>query len=88
MDRASFTHKMNHFDKVRAPRAMVWRKPGQRLDFGCTGKGSHERTGGGMAHVMVAIGYGKGVIAAEQYFGRIDADIFSSFVHEHFASFV
>ena len=88
LDRASFTHKMNHFDKVRAPRAMVWRKPGQRLDFVCTGKGSHERTGGGVAHVMVAIGYGKGVIAAEQYFGRIDADIFSSFVHEHFASFV
>ena len=35
---------------------------------------------------MAAIAYGKGVIAAEQYFGRISADTFSSFVHEYFAS--
>ena len=35
---------------------------------------------------MAAIAYWKRVIAAEQYFGRIDADKFSSFVHEHFAS--
>ena len=28
----------------------------------------------------------KGVIAAEQYFGRINTDTFSSFVSEHFAS--
>ena len=33
-----------------------------------------------------AIGNRKGVIAAEQYFGRINADTFSSFVHEHFTS--
>ena len=35
---------------------------------------------------MAGIAYGKGVIAAEQYFGRINADTFTSFVHEHFAS--
>ena len=35
---------------------------------------------------QAAITYGKGVIAAEQYFGRINADIFSSFVTEHFTS--
>ena len=35
---------------------------------------------------MAAIAYGKGVIAAEQYFGRINADTFSPFVHENFAS--
>ena len=39
-----------------------------------------------MAHFMAAIAYGKELIAAEQYFGRINADTFSSFVHEHFAS--
>ena len=39
-----------------------------------------------MAHIMAGIAYGKGVIAAEQYFGRINADTFTSFVHEHFAS--
>ena len=86
LDGASFTHKMNPFDQARAPRAMVWRKPGQGLDFGFTAKGSHEGTGGSVAHFMAAIAYGKGVIAAEQYFGRINADTFSSFVREHFAS--
>ena len=35
---------------------------------------------------MAAIAYGKGVIAAEQYHGRIIAEKFSSFVRKHFAS--
>ena len=86
LDGASFTHKMNPFDQARAPRAMAWRKPGQGFDFGFTGKGSHKGTGGTAAHFMAAIAYGKGVIAAEQYHGRINAEKFSSFVREHFAS--
>ena len=77
---------MNPFDQARAPRAMVWRKPGQGLDFGFAAKGSHEGIGGSVAHFMAAIAYGKGVIAEEQHFGRINADTFSSFIHEHFAS--
>ena len=77
---------MNPFDQTRAPRAMVWRKPGQGLDFGFTAKGGHEGTGESVTHIVAAIAYGKGVIAAEQYFGRINADTYSSFVHEHFAS--
>ena len=48
--------------------------------------GSHEGTGGSMVDFMAAIAYGKGVIAAEQYFGRINANTFFSFVPEHFAS--
>lgn len=86
LDGASFTHKMNPFDQARAPRAMVWRKPGQGLDFGFTAKGNHEGPGGSVAHFMAAIAHGKGVIAAEQYFGRINAETFSSFVREHFAT--
>ena len=39
-----------------------------------------------MAQFMAAVAYGKGVTAAEQYFGRINADTSSSFVDEHFAS--
>ena len=39
-----------------------------------------------MANFMTAIGYGKGLIVALQYFGRINADTFSTFVHEHFRS--
>ena len=86
LDGASFTHKMNSFDQARAPRAMTWRKPGKGFDFGFTGKGSHETTGGTVADFMAAIAYGKGVIAAEQYHGRINVEKFSSFVREHFAS--
>ena len=65
LDVASFTHKMNPFDQARTPRAMLWRKPVQGLNFGFTAKGSHEETGGSAAQFMAAIGYGKGVIAAE-----------------------
>ena len=65
---------------------MVWIKPGQRLDFGFTAKGSHKRTGGSVTRFMAAITYGKGVIAVVQYFGRIKADAFSSFVCERFPS--
>ena len=35
---------------------------------------------------MAAIAYGKGIIKAEQYQCRINAEKFSSFIHEHFAS--
>ena len=86
LDGASFTNKMNPLDQARAPRAMVRRKPGQGLNFGLTAKRSHEGTGGSVAHFMAAIAYRRGVIAAEQYFERINADTFSSFVHEHFES--
>ena len=86
LDGASFTHKMNPFDQAGAPRVTVWRIPGQGLDFYFTGKRSHQGTGRKVPHFMAAIAYGKGVIAAEQYFGRINADTFSSFFHENFAS--
>ena len=86
LEGASFTHKMNPFDQARAVRAMAWRKSGQGFDFSFTGKGSHEGTGRTVAHFMTAIAYRKGVIAAEQYHGRINNEKFSSFVCEHFAS--
>ena len=35
---------------------------------------------------MAAIAYGKGVVATEQYRARINAEKFSSYVCEHFAS--
>ena len=65
LDGASFTRKKNAFDEARAPRAMVWRKPGQGSDFGFTAKRSHEEPGGSVAHFMAVIAYGKVVITAE-----------------------
>ena len=49
---ACFTHKMNSFDQARAPRAMVWIKPGQGLDFGFFAKESHEEKGERVAKFM------------------------------------
>ena len=65
---------------------MAWRRPDQGLNFGFTAKGSHEGTGGNVDHFMTAIPCGKGVVIAEQYCDRIDAEKFSSFIYEHFAS--
>lgn len=39
-----------------------------------------------MAQFMIAVAYGKDAIAAELYHGRINAEMFSSFVCEHFAN--
>ena len=86
LDGESFTHKMNPFEQARAPRAKVWRKPGQGLGFRFTATRRHGGTGGSVAHFMAAIAYEQGVVGAELYFGRINADTFSFFDHEHFAS--
>ena len=86
LDGASFAHKMNPSNQARAPRAKAWRKTKQGFDFGFTGKGSCQGTRGAVAHFKAAIGYGKGVIAAEKYHGRTIAETFSLFVHEHFSS--
>lgn len=86
LDGASFTHKVNPFDQARAPWAMAWGKPRQGFDFSFTGKGSHEGTVETVSHFTTAIDYEKGVTAAKQYHGRINAERFSLFVREHFAS--
>ena len=65
-DGTNFTDKITPFEQARAPRAMAWRKPGQGIDFGFTGKGGDKDTGENFAHFMAAVAYGKGVIAAEQ----------------------
>ena len=39
LDGASFTQKINPFDRARTPRAMAWIKPGQVFYFSFTGTG-------------------------------------------------
>ena len=62
-----FTHKYSPLDQARSPPTMTWRRPADGLSFQRTTKGSHEGTGGKVAHFLLAIVYGKGVILAEQY---------------------
>ena len=75
---------MYPLDQARAPRAMAWRKPGQRFYFSLTAKDvmkAQER----MLLTLWQQLHMERVIAAEQYHGRINAEKFSSFAFEHFA---
>ena len=85
LDGASFTHKINPLGQARAPRSMAWRKPWQGFNYGFTVKGINEGTVETVSYFTAAIDYGKGVTAAKQYHGRINAETFSLFVREHFA---
>ena len=39
---------------------------------------------GGIAHSIVAISHNKGVIFCEQYFGKINGEMFADFKHKYF----
>ena len=84
LDAAGFQHKYNPFDEARSTKTMAWRKRDEGLERNCTAKGSHVGSGGKVAHFMVAIAYTKGVIFCEQYTGRINGEMSSDFVKQHF----
>ena len=63
-----FAHKSNPCDQAKCQRSMVWR---ERCEgFNCTSKGKKSGTGGAMAHFIVTIAHGKGVVLCEQYVER------------------
>lgn len=80
LDGVGFAHKYNPFDQAKAPRSMAWRRPHDGLDFQRTARGSHEGTGGRVAHFICAISYQDGMILAEQYDGRMNGRKFAQFV--------
>ena len=84
LDGVGFTDKTNPFDQAMSPRSMMWRKPQDGLNFQRTAKGSHEGSGGKVAKFMCAIAYGKGLILAEQYHGKLNGEIFAEFVRDPF----
>ena len=84
LDGASFTHKTNPFDQARAPGKKTWRRKNDGLSRLHVGKGSHEGTGGSVAHFMVAIAYGKGTVMCEQYAGNISGEKFSGIIRQEF----
>ena len=63
---------------------MAWRKRGNGLNVNHTSKGSHEGSGGRVAHFLVAIAYGKGVLLAEQYEGQLNGEKFADFIKANF----
>ena len=78
------TYKYNPRDQALAPRTMALRKPSDGLNFQQTAKGSHEGSGRKVAHFLVAIAYGHGVILAEQYEGYLNGQQFAEFVRDKF----
>ncbi|XP_028419243.1 uncharacterized protein LOC114545017 [Dendronephthya gigantea] len=63
---------------------MAWRRPNEGLKYKCTAKGSHEGTGGKVAHFIAAIAYGKGFVLCEQYNGKLNGQSFADFIRENF----
>ena len=65
LDGVSFVHKYNAENVARQPRARVWRRKSERLDF--TAKGSKDLPEGRRLHLMVAVRFGNGVILRVAY---------------------
>ena len=84
LDGVGFQHKYNPLDEARSTKTMAWRRRDEGLEPMCTAKGSRVGSGGRVAHFMVAIAYGKGVILCEQYFGRLNGAKFAQFIRTHF----
>ena len=84
LDGVGFAHKYNPFDQARTPTTMAWRKQDDGLSFERTARGSHEGTGGRVAHFICAIAHGRGMILAEQYQGRLNGQAFAAFIREQF----
>ena len=81
LDSTNFVHKMNPQDQAMAPKAKIWKKKKEGLNF--TSKGKKADHGGQVAHFMVAITYNKGVIVCEQY-EKMNGKYMESFVERNF----
>lgn len=82
LDGTSWTFKTNPCDQAHHVGTRVWRKKNEGLSFGCTTKGKKVGYGDKLAHFIVCISYGKGVIACEQY-EKMCGPYFASFIKEH-----
>jgi transposase len=80
LDGTGWVHKTNPARNARTSRTRTWKKESESLSRNCTAKGKKEGVGGRMARFMVAIAYGKGVVACHQYQGHIDGEKFSKMV--------
>ena len=84
LDGVGWAHKSNPSEHAVTLRTRSWRKKCEGLTINCTAKGKREGDGGRMAKFMVAISYGKGVIKAIHYDGRINGEKFASIVRKNF----
>ena len=81
LDGVSFVHKYNAFNAPMTPKSRVWRQKCEGLKI--TTKGSKELAGGQRVHMIIAIGYGKGVVLRVPY-TKMDGPFFAQFITDHF----
>ena len=83
LDAVSFTYKRNPLEQAHAPKSQIWRKRGEGLTTGCLAKGRKEGTGGKYVRLIVAMSYGKGVIACHPY-QKMTGRFFANFIEGNF----
>lgn len=83
LDAVKFVYKTKPGEQARAPGTRTWRKKSYGLNRGSTAKGRKEGTGGRYVKLIVAITYGKGVIACEPY-EEMNGEYFASFIDNNF----
>ena len=84
LDGTGFTHKHNPHDEARSTETIAWRGKSEGLNPLCTTKSKRAGTGGRMAHFMVALSPGHGVVLCYQYQCRLDGERFASMVFKLF----
>ena len=84
LDGVGWAHKNNPKDHAKTLRTRTWRQKKEGRKKGCTAKGKKEGVGGKMVYFMVAVAYGKGVVAAMPYTGPINGAKFSQLVDANF----
>ena len=65
LDGVSFVHKYNRMNEAEKPKARIWRKKGEGLNV--TAKSTKDLAGRRRLHIMVPVGYGKGVVLCQPY---------------------
>ena len=77
-------YQRKHKHAAKPVKYMTSRQQSEGLYPLYTGKGSHTGSGGRIAHFIVAMSHNKGVIFCEQYFGKINGEMFADFKHKYF----
>ena len=78
LDGKGFAWKQNPRDQARAPKARVWRKRNEGLEFGCTAKAG--KAGVTNLNFIVGMSYDKGVILCSRYHGPITGAKFARII--------
>ncbi len=85
LDGTGWVHKTNPCKTAKTARTRIWKKKGESLSRECLSKGKKEGVNGKVAHFMVAIAHGKGVIKCFLY-EKLNGVMCADFIREHFPS--